>query len=155
MQQIYKRTHMPKCDFNKVVLLQICCIFSAQLLLRSPLASCFWLLIDNRKIINKVKRNRGSFRVNVKDAGMLPYHFIAFTEGSPHIINICKPLPQNCRSTKTLQSSMKLNLSWWSRRNHLYRSWKVIFRMKYIMALLLMLSKMIRTQIYLYAQKMS
>ena len=43
MQEIYRRTPMPKCDFNKKshfgmgVLLQICCIFSEQLILRPPL----------------------------------------------------------------------------------------------------------------------
>ena len=57
MQQIYRRTSMPKCDFNKValhsfatllkshfgmgVLLQICCIFSEDLFLRTPLGGCF------------------------------------------------------------------------------------------------------------------
>ena len=42
MQQIY-RTPMPKCDFNKSmgVLLQICCIFSEHLFLRTPLDGCF------------------------------------------------------------------------------------------------------------------
>ena len=54
MQQIYRRTPMPKWDFNKVASsfiritlrhgcsLKICCIFSVHLLLRTPLDSCFW-----------------------------------------------------------------------------------------------------------------
>ena len=45
MQQIYRRTIMPKSNFNKVgmgVLLYICCIFSEHLLLRTALGGCFW-----------------------------------------------------------------------------------------------------------------
>ena len=56
MQQIYRRTLMPKCDFNKLakatllksrfgigVLLWICCIFSEHLFSRTPLDGCFCL----------------------------------------------------------------------------------------------------------------
>ena len=56
MQQIYRRTPMPKCDFNKVALQlywnrisacvfscrQICCIFSEHLFLGTPQGGCFW-----------------------------------------------------------------------------------------------------------------
>ena len=50
MPQIYKRTPMPKCDFNKVALklhfgmclfLKICCIFSEHLLLRTPQVAAY------------------------------------------------------------------------------------------------------------------
>ena len=46
LQQIYRRTPMPKCDLLKLhfgmgVLLQICCIFSEHLFLRTPLDGCF------------------------------------------------------------------------------------------------------------------
>ena len=41
MQQIYRRTLMP--HFGMGVLLQICCIFSEHLSLRTPLEDCFWL----------------------------------------------------------------------------------------------------------------
>ena len=68
MQQIYRRTPMPKFDFNKValqrtlqrtlksqfgmiVLLQICCIFSGYLFLGTPLGGYFWLLM-NKAICN-------------------------------------------------------------------------------------------------------
>ena len=40
MQQIYKKTLMPKCDFNKVKKL-ICCIFSEHLFIRTPMEGCF------------------------------------------------------------------------------------------------------------------
>ena len=49
-EQIYKRTPMPKCDFNKVALklhfgmclfLKICCIFSEHLLLRTPQVAAY------------------------------------------------------------------------------------------------------------------
>ena len=40
MQQIYRRTPMPKCDFNKVAK-QLCWIFSEHLFLRTPLGGCF------------------------------------------------------------------------------------------------------------------
>ena len=51
MQQIYRGTTMPKCDFNKShfgmdVLLQICCIFSEHLFLRTPLDGCFWYFLN-------------------------------------------------------------------------------------------------------------
>ena len=39
-QQTYRRTPMPKCDFNKVakqLFQKICCIFSEYLFLRTPL----------------------------------------------------------------------------------------------------------------------
>ena len=50
MQQIYSRTPMSKCEFNKLhfgmgVLLYIkfaACIFSEYIFLRTPLESCFW-----------------------------------------------------------------------------------------------------------------
>ena len=50
MQQIYKKTPMPKCcratllksHFGMGVLLQICCIFSKHLFLGTPLGGCFW-----------------------------------------------------------------------------------------------------------------
>ena len=57
MQQIYRRTPMPKCDFNKVakqlwnpqfgkgVFLQICFIFQEYLFQRALLASCFWMFL--------------------------------------------------------------------------------------------------------------
>ena len=58
MQQIYRRTPMPKCDFNKVavakqfyillkslfgmgVLLQICCVFPEHLFVGATLDGCF------------------------------------------------------------------------------------------------------------------
>ena len=42
MQQIYGRTTMPKCDFNKVAKkLEICCIFAEHLFLRTPVDGCF------------------------------------------------------------------------------------------------------------------
>ena len=60
MQQIYRRAPMPKCDFSKVtkqreatlmkshfgkdVHLLICCIFSQQLLIRTPLGGCCCIL---------------------------------------------------------------------------------------------------------------
>ena len=53
MQQIYRRTTMPKCGcfatllkshFCMVVLLYICCIFSEHLFLGTPLGGCFWKL---------------------------------------------------------------------------------------------------------------
>ena len=55
MQQIHRRTPMRKHDFNKVstllksyfgmgILLQICCIFSEHLLLRTSLNDCFRVL---------------------------------------------------------------------------------------------------------------
>ena len=37
IRQIYKRTLMPKCDFNRVS-----CIFSEHLFLRTVLEGCFW-----------------------------------------------------------------------------------------------------------------
>ena len=53
MQQVYRKTPMPKCNFNKVakatllklhfgmgVLLKIGCIFSEPLFLRTPLKGC-------------------------------------------------------------------------------------------------------------------
>ena len=40
MQQIYKRTPMPRCNFNKVA----CWIFSEHLFLRTLLGGCFCLL---------------------------------------------------------------------------------------------------------------
>ena len=47
IQQIYRRTPIPKTTllkshFGMGVLLQICCIFSAHLFLRTPLEDCFW-----------------------------------------------------------------------------------------------------------------
>ena len=50
MQQIYRRTPMPNCDFNKVALhfgmgVLICCIFSEHLFLRTPLGSCFYIQV--------------------------------------------------------------------------------------------------------------
>ena len=59
LQQIYRRTPIRKCDFNKVALqisiklllkshfskgvpLQICCTFSEHLFLRTPQMGCFW-----------------------------------------------------------------------------------------------------------------
>ena len=48
MQQIYWRTPMPKCDFKwhfgMGVLLQICCIFSEHLFLRTPPEGSFCLM---------------------------------------------------------------------------------------------------------------
>ena len=50
MQQIYRRTSIPKCNFNKVaikshfgmsVLLKVGCIFSEHLFLGTPLGGCF------------------------------------------------------------------------------------------------------------------
>ena len=41
IQQIYKRAPIPNMD----VLLQICCIFSEHLFLRTPLEGCFWSMI--------------------------------------------------------------------------------------------------------------
>ena len=61
MQQVYRRTPMPKCDFNsnfvEITLghgcsLQICCIFFEQFFLETPLSSCFW----NAKQINHIQR---------------------------------------------------------------------------------------------------
>ena len=40
MQEIYRKTPMPKCDFNKVAM-KLCCIFSEHLFLRISLESCF------------------------------------------------------------------------------------------------------------------
>ena len=56
MQQIYRRTPMSNCDFNKVtlfgmgVLLYICCIFSEHLYRRAPLGGCFFTqnLLDSK-----------------------------------------------------------------------------------------------------------
>ena len=58
-QQIYWRTFMLKCGFNKVakatllkshfgmgVLLWICCIFSKYLFLKTPLDGCFWKILS-------------------------------------------------------------------------------------------------------------
>ena len=61
MQQVYRRTPMPKCDFNsnfvEITLghgcsLQICCIFFEQFFLETPLSNCFW----NAKQINHIQR---------------------------------------------------------------------------------------------------
>ena len=48
MQQIYRSTLMPKCDFTLVkshfgigILLYICCIFSKNVFFRTPLEGCF------------------------------------------------------------------------------------------------------------------
>ena len=41
MQQIYKRTPMPKCDFNKVA----CCIFSEHPFLGTPLGGYFCMTV--------------------------------------------------------------------------------------------------------------
>ena len=71
IQQIYRRTPMPKRDFNKVaplfgmgVLLQICCIFSEHLFLRKPLGGCFWsyyIKLTNHEISAKRLFIRVSF----------------------------------------------------------------------------------------------
>ena len=64
MQQIYRRTPMPKCDFNKVAkqsdfiefkLRHECspvnwCIFSEHLFLRTPLGGCFWWLCTSEAV---------------------------------------------------------------------------------------------------------
>ena len=53
-QQIYRRTPMPKCDFMGG-LLQICCIFSEHLFLRTRLDGCFcsykntWIVFQNNE----------------------------------------------------------------------------------------------------------
>ena len=61
MQQIYRRTPMQKCDFNKVALhfgMGVgCspvnfCIFSEKLLLRIPLDGCFCRLLQFISILN-------------------------------------------------------------------------------------------------------
>ena len=44
MQQIYRRTPMLKCDFNKVAK-QLCWIFSEHLFLRTPLGGCFHIAL--------------------------------------------------------------------------------------------------------------
>ena len=67
IQQIYRRTPMPKCDFNKVGK-QLCWIFSEHLFLRTPLGGCFCIALPwysnedeknffiwNRRQINKVQ----------------------------------------------------------------------------------------------------
>ena len=43
MQQMYRITPTAKRDFNQVAL-QICCIFSEQIVLRTPLNGYFWEL---------------------------------------------------------------------------------------------------------------
>ena len=54
MQEIYRRTPMPTCDFNKIaikshcgmgVILKICCIFSECLFLGTPLSGCLCTLL--------------------------------------------------------------------------------------------------------------
>ena len=57
MQQIYRKTSMPKCDFNNVacismdVHLWICCIVSELLFLRRPLGGCLcWCLLIASRI---------------------------------------------------------------------------------------------------------
>ena len=48
MQQIYRRSPMPKCDFNKIALRQRCShvnllrIFRTPIVLRTPLDDCFY-----------------------------------------------------------------------------------------------------------------
>ena len=57
MQQIYRRTSMPKCD-----LLSICCIFPELLFLRTPLESC----LCNLEKCKKKPLNIASFRTREK-----------------------------------------------------------------------------------------
>ena len=60
MQQIYRRTPIPKCGFNKAakqlyrnhtLAWKICCIFSEHLFLKTPLDGCFciWQVVIIRK----------------------------------------------------------------------------------------------------------
>ena len=76
IQQIYRRTPMPKCDFNKVLglvhwcfgigaLLSVCCIFSEHIFLRTPLDGCFWILYF-----------ASIYFVNVYDAKKLGMYFL-------------------------------------------------------------------------------
>ena len=52
MQQIYRRTSMLKCDFNKVAKhICICCIFSEHIFSGTLLTRCFYIL-KPKKIIN-------------------------------------------------------------------------------------------------------
>ena len=58
MQQFYRRTPTPKCDFLKQqfdmgILLSICCIFSEHLFLGTPLSICLCML---KEVFETIKR---------------------------------------------------------------------------------------------------
>ena len=96
MQQIYRRTPMPKCNYNKVevqfqlsckatllkshfgmgFLLYICCIFSKHLFLRTPLDSRFWTVQEiTGKFIKKVKIKNDKAQVKKSSTLLNIYYF--------------------------------------------------------------------------------
>ena len=82
MEQIYSRTPMAKCDFNK-----ICCIFSEYLFLRTPLDGCFCSFDfkcpeQNFQIRQKINQNYLSLFNSVSEV------FLKFTRESATCLSL-------------------------------------------------------------------
>ena len=71
MQQIYRRTPIPKCDFNKFarqlheslhlgmgILLETWCIFSEHLFIRTTMEHCFWKLEVSKSYFMKFQTEK-------------------------------------------------------------------------------------------------
>ena len=98
IQQIYRRTPMPKCDFNKVLglvhwcfgigaLLSVCCIFSEHIFLRTPFGRLLLNIIFRQYLFCECIRRKETWHVffAVKKDKIQPQKFLQFQKQSPEV----------------------------------------------------------------------